>query len=158
MKFDQLVPSNYTRVSFHVRVLTRYADHNKDDWNWGVVSKVDDVSSDGSFDMHLRMCGQVDPSNNGLCLRFPEDFYEILVDAESYQHNVIVIEQLNKGYHVRFHDVASNSWYMGWITTKERTVFKVRLTCEYNRNQEMQFIFENLTSVCHLPMNIKFTP
>ena len=151
-KFDQLLPSAYTQESFHVGQLIRYADHDRDTWYWGVVSKVGDVSNDGSFDMHLRLCGNIDPADNGVCLRFPGDFYEILIDDKSYQHSVTDIQHLSKGDHIRFRDAASNQWYMGWITTSGRITFKISFTCEYNRNQEMRFIFGNLTGVCRVPM------
>ena len=63
----------------------------------------------------MRMCGDFDPADNDQQLRFPDDFFEILIDDNSYQHKVSNIQELNKGDHIRFRN--ANRWYMGWINS-----------------------------------------
>ena len=40
-------------------------------------------SEDGSFDMFMRLCGDINPAHNGECFQFPDDFYELWIDEVS---------------------------------------------------------------------------
>ena len=152
VKFERLLPTFYTHVYFHIGRVIRYADHDKDEWYWAVVSDTGDVSNDGSFDMYLRLCGDINPADNGVCIRFPDEFYEIYIDDDSYQYQVTNIHQLSKGDHIRFYITKKGQWLMGWITNVLRTFMYVRLTCENNRNQLDRFNFKSLSRISRVPM------
>ena len=113
IQFARLLPTAYKFESFHVGLLVRYADHDKDRWHWAVVSNVGDVAEDGLFDIYFRLCGNVDPTDNGVCVRFPEGFYELLIDDTSFQHKVTNLNDLAVGDHIRFFKPSSNEWNMG---------------------------------------------
>ena len=50
--FKRLLPTVYSHQSFHVGLLIRYADHDKDNWFWAVVSNVSEEQEDGTFDLY----------------------------------------------------------------------------------------------------------
>ena len=152
IQFNRLLPTAYSFDSFHVGLLTRYADHDKDEWYWAVISNVADVSEDGSFDIDFRLCVKVDPSNNGIRVRFPDGFYELLIDRISFQHEVTNIKDLAVGDHVRFLKPSSSEWYMGWITTTNRNSMLVKITCERDRNMIKRFLHLSITGIVRVPM------
>ena len=80
-----MLPTAYSHQSFHVGLLIRFADHDKDNWCWGVFSNVsEEEEEDGTFDLDLQLCGEVNPIDNDVQLQFPDDFYELLIDGDSF--------------------------------------------------------------------------
>ena len=104
----------------------------------GVISEVGVDSEEGSFELFMRLCGDINPADNGECFQFPYDFYELWIDEVSYQHEVTNMEQLTPRDHIRFLNIPSSTWYMGWVTKIERSTIHVLLTCENERETKLK--------------------
>ena len=98
------------------------------------------------------MCGLVDPSDNRMCIRFPDGFCEVKIDEISYQHAVMEIDELAVGDHIRFRISRTQVWRMGWVRRKSARSIWVQLTCETDCNHTQRFIFRLLSNVTHVPM------
>ena len=107
---------------------------------------------DGSFDIQLRLCGMVDPSDNLVSIRFPDGFFEITIDEISFQHRVSDIVELAIGDHIRFCVYETQVWHMGWVRRKTARTIYVELTCEPNRNELHRFRYRSLSNIMHVPM------
>ena len=138
-KLDMLPPTQYQHSSFHVGQLIRFTDYNKESWAWAVISEVGVDSEEGSFELFMRLCGDINPADNGECFQFPDDFYELWIDEVSYQHEVTNMEQLTPVDHIRFLNIPSSTWYMGWVTEVEMSSIHVLLTCENERDETKSF-------------------
>ena len=56
----------------------------------------------GPFKLSIRLCGELNPGRNGVELIFPTQFYELLIDEESFQHIVEDVTTLKAVAHIRF--------------------------------------------------------
>ena len=102
VQFMWLEPSRYNRSSFDIGTLIRFAGLEKDKWHWGVVSTVGQGMAQGPFKLSIRLCGNVNPARNGVEIVFPTEIYELVIDKESFQHEVENVATLPAGDHVRF--------------------------------------------------------
>ena len=94
----------------------------------------------------------MNPSDNGTYLRFPDEFYELLIDGDSFQHYVSTITDLNIRDHIRFSVVSTGIWRMWWITRTSRVSIWVRFICEMDRGVVQRFLFTTITSIARVPM------
>ena len=98
----------------------------------------------------MRMCRAIDPGNNLRCMLFPDEYHELFIDAESFQHLVLDMNELTPGDHIRFRD--DECWTMGWIQRRTEKSLWIKVTAEHDRGERKRTLFRNIGDVFRVPM------